>query len=495
MNFTDLIKDELNVSITENGARGYAYTKSDLVDFNFKIASYRKKSENDIIVDFKKAWYENKELALKYLFYARDIREGLGERRLFRACIREVVNDLDTRVFDWIMEYGRADDLFVFIDTKLEYDLYEYVNTQLMKDAEAMVQGKPCSLLAKWMPSINTSSRDTKELAKRFIKAFHISEKAYRKTLSKLRGYIDVLEKKLCANKWSEVDYEKVPSQANLKYMNSFLKHDNDRRREYLDKLEKGEAKVNAATNFPHDIVHKYHTDGWNRDVKAYDSLLEGMWKALPNYIEGKHNVLVVRDGSGSMTTPVGNSSVSAEDVSTALSVYFAERNSGEYKDKFITFSARPKFIDLSKYETLHDKVERCYKEDEVANTNIKAVFDLILNVAKSNNLKQEDIPTILVISDMEFDEATYMNPNERLFGGIAKKYEECGYKLPKLVFWNVNSRTGTIPVTQNEEGVILVSGFSAAITKMVLSNEVDPYKALVNILMGERYKQVTLTV
>lgn len=508
MNFIEALEKVTNTSTTENGAIGYATTGKALVDFNFKIPSYRNTHKiSKLIVDFAKVWNEDKELAIKYLFYLRDIRGGLGERDSFRTCIKELTltDELDNRVFGWIMEYGRADDLFCFFDTSLEKEMVEFVIKTLEQDCINYANNKPVSLLAKWMPSINTSSKATKALAKKFITAMEISEKDYRKVLSKLRACIDVVEKKLCANEWDKVKYETVPSMANLKYASAFMRHDSERRTEYLSALKKGETKINSSTCFPHDIVSKYHRpdDFFNRILK-YDETLEQMWKALPNYLENatNKNILVVRDGSGSMTSRVSSSSsVSALDVADALSIYFSERNSGPFKDKLVSFSERPKFIDLSKLSNLRSKLLELQNHDEVANTNIEAVFEMILKVAVDNNLKQDEIPSILIISDMEFDNCActddfggYDNVDKALFNHITRKFNEHGYSLPKLIFWNVNSRTNTIPLTQNELGVALLSGFSAAISKMALSNELDPYKVIVEQLNSERYKQVTLS-
>ena len=501
MSFIEGLENEFNTSTTENGALGYKTTKKAIVDFNFKVSSFRDRSEEEIKHEFIKVWNEDNELAIKFLFYIRDIREGLGERRLFRIAIQPIINKLDSRVFEWIAEYGRYDDLFIFIGTSLEEQVLAYIKARLTTDMLLVQDNKPCSLMAKWMPSINTSSSETRKLAQKFINYLDITAKEYRKMLSGLRGKIKVLEKLLCANKWDEVDYEAVPSLANLKYKKAFKKHDFERRKAYEDALDKGEAKINASVTFPHDITNNYGKASWNTSVKAYDATLEGMWRALPNYVNDASNVLVVRDGSGSMTSTIGNTQISALDVSTALAIYFSERAGGEFKNKFITFSSKPEFVDLSKLNTLRDKLVECYKYNDCSNTDIEKTFDLVLRVAIKNNLKQEEIPNLLIVSDMEFDEATgnysywgrKTNSNEKLFETIGKKYAAKGYKLPKLIFWNVHSRTNTIPLTENDLGVILVSGFSPAITKMVLSNETDPYKALVKEITSDRYKQVTL--
>lgn len=496
MSFLQGLENELNKSITENGAEGYKTTGKSIVDFNFKISSYRDKSEKEILNDFKDVWFENKELALKFLFYIRDIREGVGERRLFRTILPEIAYNLDNRVFDWIMEYGRADDLFVFFGTDLEKQMVEYVKSKLLEDTNNVQNNKPISLLAKWMPSINTSSKETKALAKKFIKAFEINDKTYRKMLAGLRKYSNVLETKLCNNEWDKVKYETVPSQANLKYKEAFFKHDEARRKEYLDSLKKGEVKINASTAFPHDIVNKYKIGGWfyrESQLKDLDETLEQMWKALPDYVKGNSSTLVVRDGSGSMECAnLGNSNITPLQIATALSIYFSERCYGDYKDKFITFSSKPELIKLDNLTTLHDKLKKCYMYDDCSNTDIEKTFDLVLNVAVKNKLKQEEIPNLLIISDMEFDS---INSSDKLFKEIERRWNEVGYEMPKLIFWNVCSRTNTIPLTTNKQGVVLVSGFSPAVVKVVLNGELDPYKALIKEITGERYKQVTLTV
>ena len=354
-----------------------------------------------------------------------------------------------------------------------------------------MERNTSISLLSKWMPSLNASSKTTKKYASILCKKMLHSPRSYRKLLSRMRKYIDVVERKMSAKEWNAINYETVPSRANLIYNNAFLRNDEERRREYLGKLEKGEVKINAGTLYPHDIVHKYTSGSWYSRLNNYDATLEGLWKALPNTVKDAENTIVVADGSGSMTCNVGGN-VTALDVANALAIYFAERSSGEFKDKYITFSHRPQLVDFSNAKTLRDKLQIALSHSEVADTNIEATFDLILRTAVNNNMSQEDMPkNILIISDMEFNSACYGRPNEALFTTIAKKYEARGYKLPRLVFWNVNSRTGTIPVKENDLGVALVSGFSVNIVNMVMSNKLDPYECLLDVLNTERYQPI----
>lgn len=495
------LNNEYNVSITENGAVGYKTTGKELLDLNFAVASLRKMTDAEVAKRFMKAFCEDQILAIKWLFYARDVRGGLGERRLFRVVMAELIKsnpEMIIPVINLIPEYGRYDDLWCLLDDKEAAKvIYQIVDNQLKRDWEAMAAKKPISILAKWMPSINASSVKTKEYGKKMCKALKMTEREYRKALSKLRKYLDVVEVKMSDKNWSEIKYEAVPSRANLIYNNAFLRNDETRRREYLGKLEKGEAKINASTLFPHDIVHKYMNGNmWSARLKAKDAAIEAMWKALPDTVKGCGNTIVVADGSGSMTCTVDNNSrVTALEVANALAVYFAERSSGDFKDKYITFSHNPQIVDFSKCNSLHDKLQTALAHNEVADTNIEKVFDLILTTAINGNMHQEDLPkNILIISDMEFNRCARCNsgyPNQTLFNAIAKKYARAGYKMPRLVFWNVNSRTGTIPVKENELGVALVSGFSVNVAKMVMSGKTDPFECLLEAINSERYAPI----
>lgn len=501
----ETLNEDMNVSRTENGALGYRTSGKELLDLNFAVSSMRNMNENQIENKFAKAFYEDKLLAVKWLFMARDAREGLGERRLFRICMKFLEREqpeIAKAVIQLVPEYGRWDDLWELLETSLKNEVINLVKKQLTEDMENMANGKPISLCAKWMPSENTSSGKTKRLAKIMRSSLELTPKNYRKMLSKLRAYLNVVEIYMSKKEWNAIDYSAVPSRANLIYNAAFLRNDEERRREYLGKLEKGETKINAGVLFPHDIVHKYsETSGWSWStrVKSTDDVaLEQMWKALPDYVKDSGNTICVADGSGSMTIKVGGTQISALEVANALAIYFAERSSGQFKDNYITFSERPQLVDLSKGKSLREKIAIALMHNEVASTNIEAVFDLIIQTAINKNMTQEELPqNILILSDMEFNQAQgYRHSvNERLFYTIAKKYAEHGYKLPRLVFWNINSRTGTIPVKENGCGVALVSGFSPAIVKMVLSNKTDPFECLLEQLNVERYDAVEAAI
>lgn len=493
MNFMNSMKATLNensFAYTDNGALGYSTAGSKLLDLNFAVTSFRNKSDKVIEDAFAKAFYEDRLLAIKWLFYARDAREGIGERRLFRVCLKWLVDEqpeIAKAIFALSPEYGRADDMFVLLDTELKDDVIDYISKQLQKDTENMNAGKPCSLLAKWLKSTNCASKESRRLAKIIYTGIGMTEEQYRKTLSKLRKYLKVIEVKMSAGEWDDIDYNAVPSKANLIYKNAFLKHDEERRRAYLAALERGDedVKINAGVLFPDDIVRKYSNSyGWKASVRSYDSTLEELWKALP--VLSSENTLIVRDGSGSMNgKPL--------EVSTALAIYMAERNHGQFHNQFITFSAMPKIIDLNGLDTLHDKLAKTYREDDCSNTNIEAVFKLILKTAVDNHMTQEDMPkNIVIVSDMHFDGSRF-NCSDTLFGTIGKEYAAHGYELAKLTFWNVNGNcsSNVVPIQQNKNGVVLMSGYSQNLIKMVMSNQTDPYQCLVEQLNTERYQLI----
>lgn len=496
----NLIKEELNneKTFTENGATAYRTSGTNLVDFNFAISSLRGANEEKIQNYFSKVFYDDRMTAVKFMFYVGDVRGGLGERHIFKSCFKWLIKnqvEIAQCVIGLIPEYTRWDNMIDMLGTDEVADatIIGIIRCQLALDITSMKNNEGISLLAKWMPSENTSSAKTRNKARLMMRALGLSARVYRRTLSTLRKYLDVVEVKASSNNWSEIDYETVPSQANLKYKNAFIKHDEDRRKMFLESLKSGEAKINAGTLQCHEIIRKYIGEySWygNSEIKSVDDTLEELWKNLPNYETG--NAMVVRDGSGSMYSGYYNGNVRPIDVATGLAIYMAEHANGIWKDKFITFSNRPSIIDLKRGKNLREKIDICLNENDVANTNVEATMELILNTAIKNNLKQEEMPeSIIIVSDMQFDMGC-SRWNESLFDAIVRKYEENGYKMPRLVFWNVNERTATtIPMQKNELGLVLCGGFSTAVMKMFMSVELDPYKILLEQINSERYDLV----
>ena len=497
------LEKESNYQLTENGAVGYKTTGSVLTDLNFRVSSMRGNgiTQDDMNI-FVQAMNENLEYAIKWLFFARDVRGGLGERTVFQQLYMEYAELYPNEAkatLKIIFEFGRWKDVIDIINMDPNNVLggMELVSETFHMDIQNCMEGKSISLLAKWMPSINASGKARKQ-AKRFAKEFGLSYESYRKMLSKLRAYLDVTEVKTCDNRWGEIDYNKVSSNANKRYTEAFKKHDGQRYLEHcnkaLDVANNPDVKMHASVLYPHEIWEKYTKTSYYGYVETLDAdiSLEALWKNLAD-LGDCGNTMVVVDGSGSMVSKCAFSNVRPINISRSLGVYFAERCKGEFHNILMEFSRRPKLIDLNGCKTLRDKIVEMCKYNDCTNTDIEAVFMLILQTAVNANMMQSDLPDrILIISDMEFDEATNYTSKlysmKSLFDELADRFAKYGYKLPKLVFWNVNSRTNAIPITENEMGVIMVSGYSPNIMSMIMSNQTDPWLALKEKLDDKRY-------
>lgn len=494
--FYGLIENEVGSSVTENGAVGFKSSGHALLDLNFAVSSLRNASEAEIVKLFEAAYREDPLLAVLWLFFVRDCRHGQGERRLFRICMRWLSYEnwaLASNLVHLIPEYGRWDDVANLFHSGVKMQAVDFYALQLRRDMGASKADEgPISLAAKWAPTLTARDKERREQAKDLRSWMGMTPREYRKMLSSLRGRLDVVERKMSAGKWSQIVYPAVPSRANLTYKDAFLRHDEKRRRDYLSKVQSGEEKINASVLFPHDIVHQYGKNCYNWYLPLQENTtLEELWRALPNTMPEGRSTIVVADGSGSMLSTVGNTGVRALDVANALAIYFAERLPAPFKDKYITFSAHPRLVDLSGCASLADKLNEAHKHNECTNTNVEAVFDLLLETAVNNRLTQSQLPdNVLIISDLEFDRGTFY-ATAPVFRMIERRWKMWGYRLPRLVFWNVASRTGTIPVKENEVGVALVSGFSPNVARLVMSDCLDPYEALLNELNAERYETV----
>jgi hypothetical protein len=474
-----------NVTTTANGAKSNRSTLDACLDYFGAGASMRTRSDADVIDLFSKAFYQDRLIAMKTLFSFRDIRAGAGERKTFRTVIRWLAQnytDVLVKNFDNIAFFGRYDDFYSLVGTPAETQMFEFIGNQLAKDAVAATENKPISLLAKWLKSTNTSSTESRRLGYITAKALEFSPKKYRKVLSALRNKIDILESKLSSKRYSEIDYEKVPSKASLQHRKAFLKRDPERYKQYLSSVEKGEAKINSATLYPYEIIRPIEIGNAGGDELR---TLDLQWKNQPNWLgNNPHKGLVICDTSGSMAgLPIL--------VSVSLAIYFAERNVGPFKDTFITFSENPT-LQIIRGNTIAEKVRGLNRGGWMQSTNIQAAFDLILNTAVKNKLSAADLPsTIYVISDMQFNVGTGYN-NKTNFEVIKEKYERAGYELPKLVWWNVNATNKDFPVTVDDNGTCIVSGCSPSILKSVLSAKTfTPIDVMLEKLNDPRYDVV----
>ena len=507
-NMVNTLKEENNLTYTENGAVAYKSTNNACLDAFGSLGAMRNSSEGEIINMFENAFNENRELAMRMLFYFRDIRGGQGQRRVFRTILKWlgdnhtecVVNNLDNILF-----YGRGDDYLCLLNTSAAEDVYDYLKMKLSDDCLNMVQNKEVSLLAKWLPSINASSKETRKYANMLIRVWRWEPKLYRRTLSRLRKYIDVTEVKMSANKWDKINYETVPAKASITYNDAFYRHDEERYQTYLQNLYLGKAKVNAKSLFPVDIVHKIYANIYKTPSEKDRVLWDAMWKALPNYFEGRNETgICVCDTSGSMYgLPL--------EVALSLGMYCADKCKGPFANKFITFSSNPKLVSFTGRD-IYEKVRGV--KSIIEDTNIEKVFQLILDTAVRNHCTQEEIPSKLyIISDMQFNQAQGWRYNSRApFMQIMRdKFEHAGYKMPSLIYWNVRaSRCGMFHETVGGEDCAMVSGYSPSLFKSILEGttyeevvdsngnvrvkeKVDPTTVMLTTLNNERYDRVVV--
>lgn len=511
----DAVKETDNATYTENGMSAYKSSLNKVLDLFAKGASHRK-SSNVIPTMVREAYLEDKLSTVRCLFYLRDIRGGQGEREVFRKGIREIA-EIDTRNFiisniiTHIPTYGRWDDLFCLfeISDTLDKQIIELISEQLKSDIIEYNKNKEnakISILAKWLPSVNTSSRKTRRIAKKIYTAMGVTERQYRKTLSYLRKQIGILETYL-TNKDYTFDYSTIPSNANMKYRKCFHEKDGERYRKHVEAVTKvletgdttAKVKDNVKTLYPYEIVGKFMGNccwGWNSSnlPQTDKQRLENMWKQLPNYFgeESAHkNWLTVIDTSGSM---LGYSKPSPMEVAISLGLYIGERNTGIFKDKYITFSEHPSFVTVDSKWKLETKIKHIVENSIVANTNLERVFSLVLDAAVAHDLPKSEMPeAIVIISDMQFDSCVEDGNNPTAYNMIAEKYRVAGYALPKLVFWNVaQSDRGNLPVTKHKHGAILVGGCQAGLFEQILSGK-NPEDFMLKVINAERYLPITL--
>lgn len=498
--FMNGLKSATNFAYTENGAVTHRTTQSDLLDMFALGGAYRSRSDDDCIVLFKKAFAENPVYALKCLFYLGDCRGGQGERRFFRVCFNWLAKnhtDAARRNIENIPEYRRWDDLYCLVGTPLEKEMFTFMKKQLALD----VQSKTPSLLAKWMKSENASNAETRKLGEATAKAMGMTPRQYRKTLSILRSRINIVEKLMSENRWDEIEFDKIPSKAGLIYKNAFARRDIIKQK-YATFIKDDKTKVNASVLNPVDIAHQIFSTYRANDIEraAWDKY----WANLKDYYNGREeNGLAIVDVSGSMNGIPMEAAVS-------MGAYIAERGHGPFKDHFVTFSGNPQLVRFEGADT-YDKFRRAISADWGMNTNIEAVFEMLLEVALKNNCNQEEIPqTLYIFSDMEFDGGclTFGPRNTNRWGNsvderfrmrsegavdtllekIARKWRSYGYELPRVIFWNLDARHDNIPALGGRFSYI--SGFSMSMIEQVLSGK-DGIALMMDKLNTKRYEAV----
>lgn len=465
--FTEILDSQSNTTRTENGAETYRTTLNPVLDF-FYLAPARQDQDNTEL--FLNAFYADPLLAMKCLFYIRDCRGGKGQRNTFNTAMSILENKnkrLFGKVIGYCSEYGRWKDLIGFWWNS---DVVKIVSRQLSTD----LGNEHPSLLAKWMPSENASSKETVALARHWIEALGTTPRTYRRMLTSLRIRIGITESLMSHGEWESIEYSRVSSRAMKLYRKAFLKHDPERFSAFVDMAKKGTVSIKSSQVYPHEIV-------WQVMRGDADGTLDAMWSQLPNYFgDTERKVIPLIDVSSSM------SDNKVLHIAIALGMYCAERNLGPFKDYFITFAARPDFVKIEGRD-LMSRVRNISRSHWGGNTDLQLAFQEILGHAVRNRIPKKDMPTnFIVLSDMEFD-APYIGGKN--FDAVKAQYDRAGYKMPMLTFWNLSARNNQAPVTKNTKGAFLVSGFSAETIGKVLNAEATtPESLMLETLNSERY-------
>lgn len=507
MNFANAMEQKANFGYTENYGIKRTTTGDKLIDLFAVIGVMRERDEADIISMWESAYRENEELAVRMIFYAGDIRGiGLGERRTFRILIKHLANthpSIMRKNIANIPYYNRWDSLYELVATPCEHDMWNLVRMQWLEDLGNMKQGKPISLFSKWLASCNASSKKTCMLGKKTARELGLTEGVYRRTLSKLRAYLKVVEKSMSAQEWASIEYPTVPSYAMKNYSKAFARHDQERFSSYKESLEKkiadgtiSQKDIKSATLFPYDLVRKYIGGDtsyfWSRSsyIGDYDAITEAQWKALPNYLDEEANVVVMADVSGSMYSP-NYQPISA---SLGLALYFASQNKGAYHNKYMTFTDRPSFLTIDDTSTLRDQLTQAWNAGVGFSTDLERAFMLILDTAIENNVKPEDMPkALVVVSDMEIN-PFFRGEGLDFLEEMTRRFRNAGYSAPRICFWCVSARSNTFHAKATNPNAVFASGYSAsAFTSIIKGINKDAYTVMYDTLMDTQYDRVIL--
>jgi hypothetical protein len=463
--FVQAVKTQPVETRTENGMKTLESSLDPVVDLFFKIGARRGGS---ITVEFARAFEAEPNLALRVMLWSRDVRGGAGERELFRGVLRHLERNHASvlpRLIDLVPEYGRFDDLLVFETPAAEKLAFGKIQAALKSGS---------ALCAKWMPREKSSKS---AVARRLRQFLGLTPRAYRKLLADLS---ETVEDKMCAQNWSEIQYDHVPSVAAARYQKTFSRHDEAGYASYRAGLVSGTRTVNAGAVYPYDVIKSIQSGG------AVE-VAEAQWAALPNYL-GDQLILPMVDVSGSMSCAVGgNANLTCMDVAVSLGLYISDRNTGAFHNMFLTFSERARLEVLN--GSLNSRLNQLMRSEWGMNTNLHAAFDAVLNLAVKNSVPAADMPkTIIIFSDMEWDACVTQDDSGMEM--IERKYRTAGYEMPNVVFWNIQSRNSNVPVTFDKSGTALVSGFSPSLMTAILKDsQIDPRSVMMNAINVPRYQ------
>lgn len=478
----------------EKGALSHATTKDGRLDYFYKTIRGLSVEQHNLY--FQASWRENPLDTIKIMYFTRDIRgQGKGEKKLFYDAMTFLKEHKDTFTANLkhMPYYGYFKDWFICCagDPLYEPIMIDLLVEQLTKDWETILsEGKHISLVWKWTPSEGCSFDNKYGLVRKICDKMNISKPEYRKRCVMTRAVLGIVEQLMCAKKWEDINFSKIPSRALNMYKKCFKKHQCERWSEYLSKVQKGEAKMNVSQLMPNDIIGQYSTtSGFDISLKSYDEGIEAQWKAYKDHISktigsNKGKVLTVLDVSGSMSgKPI--------EVGMALTLTFAHLNEGKFKGMFIPFSKTARFVEITG-ETLVEQLQCIKNTGEVANTDFQAVFDLILSNYKMWNVPiEEQIERLFVITDGQWDSMS-TNSSKTHFEIIDKKFKRLGYKRPDIIFWNVSAGKIDFPTLADQKGVSLVSGYSSDIMKLFIDgNDISPYEIMRKAIDNERYNSI----
>lgn len=508
--FKDFLLKELNQTQTENGANVHKTSLSGLVDY-FAMGGAKRTELDDVKYLVALAAQQDPEIALKITYYLGDVHEGMGERAVFATALNFIAKNYPNIVNSFairnLAEYARWDMIYALFNTPKQKEAVQTIVDTLIAD----YRGKTPSLCAKWMLSEKTKKQHpitnlqnitakdavnivahalNKEMkAQSLIKSDATPHKTYRIILTHLRKKINIVETKITKGNIGDINYSQVPSCAMRKYYGTFKRRDLERFDQFLAKVDKGEQKINVKDITPGQIVSDY----LNREKDEKWATVA--WRNLPNFLSGESaskNVLVMADVSGSMT--MGSNAVKPIHHSIGLGMYFAEHNTGAFKNTIMTFSSRPEIVQLPRFAPLGALIREIARVNWGMNTNFEAALDTILKVCIKNNATPEEVPaSLLVITDMEFDASIgWQGRNKNFYNAMKDKYEEKGYSIPNIIFWNVESRGIKSAVLKDQPNVQLVSGNSAkAFNSVIAQIGMTPEKAMMNIVTSKRYAAI----
>ena len=504
MSYLESLKTEANYTRTLNGAKTHGSTGDACLDFFAVAGGMRYRRPSDQIRLFERAYIETPDLAMKLLFHLRDIRGGMGERKLFRTLLRHVARtwpESAKKNVPYIAEFGRYDDMLCLLGTPAQKEAVQAISVQLAEDEAALKRRKAgdeaahISLLAKWLPSDNTSSFRTRKTAQKLIAALGMEQREYRRLITALRARIGLAECQMTRKRPERINYEALPAQAMLKYRGAFERADKERFSEYLSGVAAGEKKMHAETLFPYEVLRPFFKGGywdifkygyWDSDAEGMDTL-EMLWACLPGAV-GSKNAISVVDTSGSMYGSYGPLMPAL--ISQAMGLYCAERCEGIFHNHLITFESNPHLVEIHG-ATLRDKLKYIGSLPWGGSTNLEGVFNLILETAVKNEASQEEMPKVLYIfSDMEFNIAM-RNADKTVYEEARELFEAYGYQMPAVVFHNVNSWQMQTPVTAHTRGTALTSGASTHMLAHAFDGNVTPMDHMLRVLNGRRYAMI----